>query len=278
MNNPIYPCLWFNNKAGAAAAFYCSVFKNSEVLEDSPIVVTFLLAGQKFMGLNGGSGISANPSISFSVICENFNEIEYTFQVLLAGGNVLIPLDKYEWSEKYCWVQDKFGISWQLMQGDIQDTQKISPTLMFTNEYAGKAEEAVRFYTSIFSGSSILGILKYGENENEFKGYVKQAMFTLGGHVFNAKDTSVPHSFSFNEGISFVVNCSTQNEIDYYWDKLSAVPEAEQCGWLKDKFGISWQIVPVILPKLMKDPSKSERVTRAYLQMKKFEIDKLVNA
>lgn len=279
MENSIYPCLWFNNQAKEAARFYCPVFKDSEIFDESPMVVTFAIDGQKFMGLNGGPVFSPNPSISFFVVCETFEEIEYRWQVLLAGGKVLMELGTYDWSEKYGWLQDKFGISWQLSYGNIKDTgQKISPFLMFTNEYAGKAEEAIEFYTSVFKNSSVDGILKYGENEIDASGYVKHAQFRLGKHVFMAMDSSYPHSFSFNEGISFVVDCKTQEEIDYFWHKLSAVPEAEQCGWLKDKFGISWQIVPAILPQLMKDPERSERVTNAFLKMKKFEIDKLVNA
>ena len=91
-------------------------------------------------------------------------------------------------------------------------------------------------------------------------------------------DSSFPHMFSFNEAISFVVECETQEEIDYYWEKLSAVPEAEQCGWLKDQFGVSWQIIPAILEQLMSDPSRSQRVVNAFLQMKKFDIEKLINA
>jgi len=279
MSNQIFPCLWFDNQAKMAAEFYCSVFKKSEILEDTPVVVTFVLDGQKFMCLNGGPGNSPNPSISFFVVCETREEIEYTWQVLLAGGNILMPMDKYPWSDKYGWIRDKFGISWQLAFGNIADTgQKFSPVMMFTNQYAGKAEEAIRYYTSVFENSSVSGILKYEENENEVIGNIKNALFRLDGHVFMAMDSSHPHEFSFNEGISFVVECKTQKEIDYFWDKLSAVPEAEQCGWLKDKFGISWQIIPAILNQLMKDPSRSERVTRAFLQMKKFEIDKLVNA
>lgn len=140
MKNPIYPCLWFDGQAKAAAEFYCSVFKNSKIMADTPLVVTFELNGRKFMGLNGGP------------------------------------------------------------------------------------------------------------------------------------------KFKFNEAVSFVVDCDTQEEIDYYWDKLTEGGEESMCGWLKDKYGLSWQIVPAILGELMSDPEKGQRVIQAFLQMKKFDIEKLKQA
>jgi predicted 3-demethylubiquinone-9 3-methyltransferase (glyoxalase superfamily) len=279
MKNQIYPCLWFYGNAKVAAEFYCSVFVNSKITSENKLVVEFLSSGQKFMCLNGGSEYKPNPSISFYVICETINEIETTWNKLLVGGNVLMPLDKYDWSEKYGWVQDKFGISWQLTFGKLQDVgQKFTPTLMFTNKQAGRSEEAIRFYTSVFDNSSIGGILKYTAGENDVIGYVKHAQFKLGQQVFMAMDSSLTHDFNFNEAISLVVECDTQKEIDLYWQKLGMEGEESQCGWLKDKFGVSWQVVPSILGKLMNDPEKAPRVMKAFMKMKKFEIEKLVNA
>jgi predicted 3-demethylubiquinone-9 3-methyltransferase (glyoxalase superfamily) len=140
MKNQIYPCLWFDNQAKAAADFYCSIFKNSKITSDTPMVVNFELNGKKFMGLNGGP------------------------------------------------------------------------------------------------------------------------------------------QFKFNEAVSFVVDCETQEEIDYYWNKLTQGGSEERCGWLKDQFGVSWQIVPTVLGKLMSDPAKGPRVMEAFMKMKKFDIEKLMNA
>jgi len=279
MKNPIYPCLWFDGNAKTAAEFYCSVFENTAISTENPLVVTFESAGQKFMLLNGGPHFKLNPSISFFVVFETIEEVDKTWEKLLNSGSVLMPLDKYEWSEKYGWVQDKFGVNWQLSAGKLEDVgQKFTPSLLFTNAMAGKAEQAVQFYTSVFANSSVRGILKYTANDQDIEGNVKHAQFSLGNQVFMAMDSSWPHEFSFNEAISLVVDCETQQEIDYYWGKLSAVPEAEQCGWLKDQFGVSWQIVPVILGELMSDLSRSERVINAFMQMKKFDIEKLKNA
>lgn len=279
MKNIIYPCLWFDGNAKEAAEFYCSVYSNSKIIADTPMVVTFELNGQKFMGLNGGPEYPPNPSISFFVLCETVEEIEQTWHKFMEGGNVLMPLNKYEWSEKYGWVQDKFGISWQLAYGKMQDVgQKFSPTLMFTNKQAGKAEQAIKFYTSVFGNSSIVGILKYAAGENDVEGTVKHAQFKLGQQGFMAMDSSLPHGFNFNEAISFVVDCNTQEEIDFYWNKLTKGGEENKCGWLKDKFGVSWQIVPTILGKLMSEPERAPRMMQAIRQMKKFDIEKLVNA
>ena len=279
MNNIIYPCLWFNGKAKEAAEYYCNVFNDSFITSENQVVVTFESAGQKFMCLNGGPEYTFNPSISFYVICESEAEISRLWKSLLEGGSVLMELDKYEWSNIYGWLQDKYGVTWQLSFGGMEKTdQKFSPVLMFTDKQAGKAEQAIHFYTSVFKNSKIIGISRYIKGENDVEGTVKHAEFSLGNQVFMSMDSSFMHRFSFNEAISFVVDCETQEEIDYYWDKLTEGGEEIQCGWLKDRFGVSWQIVPVILSELMSDPSKSERVTNALLQMKKFDIEKLVNA
>ncbi|MCG6188293.1 VOC family protein [Maribellus maritimus] len=279
MKNQIYPCLWFNGKAKEAAEFYCSIFSNTKITSESPMVVNFESAGQKFMCLNGGPQFIFNPSISFYVVFENESEIDAAWEKLLEDGQVLMPYDKYDWSEKYGWLQDKFGVSWQLALGKIEDVgQKITPVLMFTKTQAGNAEKAIGFYTSVFDNSSVVGIMRYTAEDPDTEGTIKHAQFKLNKQVFMAMDSSLSHNFSFNEAISFVCECDTQKQIDYYWKKLSAVPEAEQCGWLKDQFGISWQIIPSVLEKLMSDPASSERVVQAFLKMKKFDIVALENA
>lgn len=280
MNNTIYPCLWFDGSAKQAATFYCSVFNQSKITADTNIVVTFEASGQKFMCLNGGPKFKPNPSISFFVVCETKEEIDQYWKKLVVGGSVLMPLDKYDWSEKYGWLQDAFGINWQLSFGKLKDVgQKFTPCLMFTQTQQGKAEQAIQFYTSVFHNSSVTGILKYSASDADVEGTVKHAQFNLGKYVFMAMDSSLSHAFSFNEAISFVVDCETQNEIDYFWNKLTADGgEESMCGWLKDKYGVSWQIVPTILGKLMSDPERARRVVQAFLKMRKFDIATLKQA
>jgi predicted 3-demethylubiquinone-9 3-methyltransferase (glyoxalase superfamily) len=157
---------------------------------------------------------------------------------------------------------------------------KITPCLWFDSE----AEDAARFYTSIFKNSKIGTISRYGEAGKEFHGKAPGSVLTvefeLDGQGFTALNGGP--LFKFNEAISFQVSCETQAELDHYWEKLSAGgdPKAQQCGWLKDKFGVSWQVVPAILPKLMSDPDakKTERMMQALFQMKKLDIGELQRA
>lgn len=279
MKNPIYPCLWFDGNAKVAADFYCSVFKNSKIIVDTPMVVNFELHGKKFMGLNGGPQFKFNPSISFFIVCETEDEIDSAWVKLIEGGMAMMPLDKYPWSERYGWVKDKFGLSWQLMMGSSETMgQKIIPAFMFTGLQTGKAEQAMNFYASIFSDSKIKDINRYVADEHDVEGTFKHARFHLGKENFVAMDSSAPHGFQFNEAISFVVDCETQEEIDHYWNKLTEGGQESMCGWLKDKFGVSWQIVPIMLGKLMSDPKKSQQVMTVFMQMKKFDIEKLLKA
>ena len=190
------------------------------------------------MCLNGGGPqFMPYPSISFYVVCETKEEVERAWAPLIEGGQAIMPLDRYDRSEKYGWVQDRYGISWQLTFGRIPDVgRKFSPLLMFTGEKAGKAEEAIRFYTSLFKPSSIVGIIKYEKGEPDVEGTVKHTRFKLGGQAFMAMDSSRSHAFDFNEAISLVVECDTQEEIDRYWDRLTSKGEASMCGWLKDRY------------------------------------------
>jgi len=279
-SNIIYPCLWFDGKAKEAADFYCSVFDDSAITYENQMIVIFESSGQKFMCLNGGPRYSINPSISFYVKCKTEKEIDGLHKALMDGGSELMPPGKYEWSEKYVWLQDRFGVNWQLSYGGMEKTdQKISIMLMFTGEKAGRAEQAINFYTSVFKSSSDnKGISRYSKDDNDTEGTIKHAEFRLGDQAFMAFDSSLMHQFGFNEAVSIVVECETQEEIDYFWDKLTEGGEEVQCGWLKDRFGVSWQIVPTVLASLMNDPSRSERVGSAFLKMKKFEIEKLLKA
>jgi len=239
------------------------------------------LEGQQFYAFDAGPMFKFNPSVSFFVVCETREETDLVWQKLVEGGSIMMPLDKYDWSEKYGWLQDRFGISWQVSFGKISDVgQKFTPSLLFTKEHAGKAEEAVKFYTSVFDNSSVSGILKYSAGENEAEGTVKHAQFSLDGQMFMATDSSGPHNFIFNEAISLFVNCKTQEEVDHFWKKLSEGGATSRCGWLKDKFGISWQIVPGVLGKLLSnpDPAKAKRAMGAMMKMDKIIIADLEKA
>jgi predicted 3-demethylubiquinone-9 3-methyltransferase (glyoxalase superfamily) len=297
----IVPMIWFDDQAEEAARFYTSVFPKSKLgkiaryvkegfeihgrPEGSVMTVEIELDGQKLSFLNGGPYFKANPSISFFVTYENESDVNAIWNKLLEGGSVLMPLDKYPFSPMYGWVEDKYGVSWQICLGDRKEVggQSIVPSLLFVREHYGQAEKALNFYTSVFKNSSVTGILRYGKNELPDKeGFVKHAQFTLQGQTFMVMDSGHDHAFTFNEGISLMVYCQDQQEIDYYWDKLSegGDPKAQMCGWLKDQFGVSWQVVPTLMDEMWEDPDKSklERVTKAFMKMKKFDLAELQEA
>ncbi|MBI5857284.1 MAG: VOC family protein [Sphingobacteriales bacterium] len=279
MSNQIFPCLWFDGKAKEAATFYCSLFKDASITVDTPMVVHTEIFGKRIMGLNGGPMFKINPSISLFVLCESIDETNAVWNKLVDGGSILMPIDKYFWSERYGWVQDKFGMTWQLsvVENDGDDP-KITPSLLFTGKQFGKAEEAIKLYSSIFSNSSTDVIFHYPEGDAN-AGKVMFSEFRLNGYNLIAMDGPGEHAYTFNEGVSIVVTCDTQEEIDHYWNSLTADGGQESmCGWLKDKFGVSWQIVPTVLGKLMMDPVKSPKVVQAFMQMKKFDIAALEKA
>ncbi len=278
MINQIYQCLWFDGQAKAAAEFYCSIFKNSKIVSENPMVVIWELNGTKFMGLNGGPTFKINPSISIFATFESIDETNFVWNKLFEGGKALIAIDKQDWSERYGWLQDKFGMTWQIsVVNNAGDQPSIKPAMLFTNEKFGKAEEAIKFYTSTFDNAKIDLLINYPEG-SPFEGKVMYSEFNLQEHEFAAMDGPGNHEYAFNEAVSIVVDCDTQQEIDYYWNKLTEGGEESKCGWLKDKFGLSWQIVPSILGKLMNDPTKSQRVMEAFCKMKKFDIEKLMEA
>ncbi|MDF2840305.1 MAG: hypothetical protein K0Q99_1077 [Clostridia bacterium] len=287
----IVPHLWYDKEAKEAATFYISLFDQSKllnvtVLGDTPSgdteVVNFELAGQKFSAISAGPYFKFNPSISLMVACSTVDEVNTKWKALSEGGQELMPLGEYPFSKWYGWIQDRYGLSWQLMLVDSGEIiQKITPNLLFSNEACGKAEEAVRYYAEVFEDSEVGLISKYGEGEAQSpNAKINYAAFKLDGMSFSAMDNAFDVDFHFNEAFSLMVNCEDQKEIDYFWDKLSAVPEAEQCGWVKDKFGVSWQIVPSNFDDVLFNGTKEEvqRVTEAFLKMKKFDLEALERA
>jgi predicted 3-demethylubiquinone-9 3-methyltransferase (glyoxalase superfamily) len=291
----ISPFLWFDNQAEEAVNFYTSIYKNSNIStisrygeegarasgrrKGSIMTIAFQLEGQDYVAINGGPVFQITQAISFFVNCDTLREIDTLWEKLSEGGTVLMEFDKYPFSEKYGWIQDRFGVSWQLMlQGR---TQKIAPCLMFSGQRHKMAEDAIRFYISVFRNSGIIQLERYLAGQGP-EGSVIHSKFVLNGQEFIAMDSHIALSFSFTPAISFFVNCETQEEVDYYWDKLSegGDEKAQQCGWLQDKYGVSWQIVPAVLGQMMgdPDPEKSGRVMQAMLQMKKLDINILKNA
>ncbi len=291
----IIPHLWFDKEAIEASNFYAETFPDSKVtmitqIKDTPSgdcdLVDFEVMGFKFSAISAGPYFKLNPAISFMV---NFDpskdkdaltRIDEIWSKLCAGGKVLMPIDRYPFSERYGWVEDRYGVSWQLIltKPEGEPRPVILPTMLFVTDTGRQAEEATNFYLSVFEDARRGALVRYGAGmDPNPKEAVMFTDFTLAGQWFVAMDASKSmHEFAFNEAVSFMINCEDQTEIDYYWDKLSAVPESEQCGWVKDKYGVSWQIVPTKMAQLMaRNPAKT---TPAMMAMKKIIIADLEKA
>jgi predicted 3-demethylubiquinone-9 3-methyltransferase (glyoxalase superfamily) len=288
----IIPCLWFDDNAEEAVKFYTSIFHRSKVGDiahyvkateevsgkkaGSVLTVKFQLEGQDLMALNGGPQFKFNQAISFFVSCKTAEEVDALFKKLAVGGKTLMALGTFPFSKRYGWVEDKYGVSWQLNVGDRK--QKIAPCLMFAGKQKGRAKEAMELYTSLFKGSRITMAVNYEPGDDDDVKYLKHAEFTLNGQEFMAMDSSMPGLPDFSLAISLLVNCRTQREIDELWAKLTANGGKESvCGWLYDKFGVSWQITPIVLDEMTrdKDTAKVERVMAAMLKMVKLDIKTL---
>ena len=288
----IVPHLWFNDNAKEAVNFYRTLFDDSKMMLEQKLDGTpsgenaayyeFTLAGQLFGALNGGPHFTFNPAISISVNCETIEETEVLWQKLIEGGRALMPLQEYTFSKLYGWVEDKYGLSWQVIYTEgFEYEQKITMQLMFSGHMTGKANEAIKYYTDLFKDGVIGDFHEYEEGQAvQEDAKISHANFSILDTEILASDNGTQTDYTFNEAISLMVLCVTQAEIDYYWEKLSADPEAEQCGWLKDKFGVSWQIVPANMNELMNRGTQAQidAVTQEFLKMKKLDKNHLERA
>jgi predicted 3-demethylubiquinone-9 3-methyltransferase (glyoxalase superfamily) len=277
----IIPFLWFDDQAEEAANFYASLFKDSKIeninrysegpMQGKVLTIVFQLEGQRFMALDGGPHYQFTPAVSFFVNCASKEELDGLFSQLSEGGSVLMPLQAYPFSERFAWITDKYGVSWQLNYG--KRSQKITPFLMFVGKLAGNVDKAINLYTSLFEKSNIVNIERFTADE-EPSGTVKRAIFNLYGQEFMAIDSHFDHAFTFSGAISFFVNCEGQDEVDFLWDTLTQDGEELMCGWLEDRFGVTWQIIPTALMEMLTapDPEKAKRATEAMLKMRKIDI------
>lgn len=292
----VTPNLWFDG-AKEAVDFYVSSFPKSKVLATSyypesaeegladfqlglagkELTIDFELGGQRFTAINAGPEFQFNPSISFMV---NFDpsrdeqareHLDELWDKLIDGGEALMLLDEYPFSKRYGWVKDRYGLTWQLILTDPEGEPRpfIVPSLMFSQQNTNHAEEAIKFYLSVFKNTKQGTLVRYSEDTGPAKaGSLMFADFMLEGQWFAAMDSAVEQDFTFNEAVSLAVMCKDQAEIDYLWKKLSTVPTAEQCGWCKDKYGLSWQIVPENMEELIQKPGAFAKM----MQMKKLVI------
>lgn len=284
----IVPNIWFDHNAAEAAAFYAEVFPDGKVVDTVhypteglldfqqefaglPLSVTFELGGYRFIGINAGPEFPVTPAVSFMLHFApgEADRLDALYGALIEGGHALMPLDSYDFSPRFGWVADKYGVTWQLMLGsDDAPRPFVMPSLLFTEFVADRAAEAISYWTEVFGGSPGM-IARRGEGDpGGTAGSVMYGEFELLGQRFTAMDSGMTHGFTFTPGVSLMVSCDGQEEIDRLWAALSAVPDAEQCGWCADRFGLSWQLVPSNLEELMATPGSYEKL----MAMKKIEI------
>lgn len=287
----ITPHLWFDQEAVEAARFYCDTFPDSRIgnivtLTGTPSgdtdTVAFELFGQPFVAISAGPAFRFNPSISFAVACATPEEVDRYWERLSSDGEVLMELGSYPFSERYGWTTDRYGLSWQLsFTDDVTAEQRVTPSLLFVGEVAGRAKDAIDHYTSVFPDTGVDMVVPYGPDAApNAEDDLMYANFRLAGQRFAAMDSALDHDYGFNEAVSFLVNCEDQAELDRYTDALSAVPQAEQCGWVKDRFGVSWQISPIELDRMLTEGSEDQvaRVTQSFLAMKRLDLAELRRA
>ena len=289
MSAAIVPCLWLDGQAEEAARFYTRIFGDGRVLAtshypesaDNPsgkprgsvLTVEFEVLGRRFTALNGGPQFAINPSISFFVHSDTPAGTDTLWAELGQAGKVLMPLDKYPWSERYGWVQDRFGVSWQVMTTQrAPEGARIVPCLMFSGTQYGRAEDAMKAYKAVFPDSRVVQLERYGA-ELPAEGKVMHSRFVLAGQQLIAMDGHAAQRESFNEGVSLQVMCENQAEIDHYWERLSAGGQPGVCGWLRDAFGLSWQIVQRIADWVAsRDTQANDRAFQAIMGMRKVDI------
>ena len=302
MNKPtLAPCLWLNTEAEEAAAFYVETLAPGRVIGkgrfprslDNPaglppgsvMSVDFELRGQRFTVTNGRPELAINPSVSCFVPADSNQEAERLFGVLSSGGEVLVPLGAYPWSPCYGWTADRFGVSWQVVavgEGDDRPAQ-VSPALMFCGPQLGNAMAAMEHWCAVFPSSGIAHVEGFAPGEDGPPGVpgVKQGRVELAGQSLIAMDSPGEHAFGFNEAVSLQVLCDDQADIDHYWRELSSGGEPGQCGWLKDRFGVSWQVVPKRWLDWLGDNADEdarERVFQAMMPMTKLDVAALEHA
>lgn len=282
--------LCFDNQAEEAVKFYTSVFDQSEITREirypkpnvESVAYDFTIENQAFAAFNGDSDFKMTPSFSLMISLDTAEEVDTLYAKLAKGGKDLMPLDAYPFSDRYAWVEDQFGLSWQIMLApDVPKNHKIRVSLLFAGQYCGQAEQALKDYATIFQMAAPGHINYYQEGEaQDGRAKVNYAELNVGDQQLVFMDHGFGSDEEFSEAISFLIVAGAQSEVDYYWDKLSAHEESEAMGWLKDSHGISWQVVPQAYLQIMEtaNEEQKERVLDALFKMKKMDVARLENA
>ena len=267
----ITPAIWCNGNADEAAQFYADIFREARVVEQAPgLAATVSIHGFRLSLINGGDQYAPNPSIScilnFDPLLFGGEEQARTYldelYERLSTGGVLMELGEYPFSPRYAWVRDRFGMTWQLMLTDPDGDPRpfVIPSFMFGGTNHAHAAEATNAWIALFDNARRGALYRYEEGGPLDAGTAMFTDFTLRGTWMAATDSGTFHDFTFTPGVSMIVSCRDQEEIDRYWAGLSAVPEAEHCGWCVDRWGVSWQVLPHNIAELMADAATREKL------------------
>lgn len=289
MTTKIVPNIWCNGNARELAERYTQIFRNTEItgsqqypteglpdfqkdMAGKDVTVDITIAGQPLTLINADDTFRPNPSLGFMV---NFDPAQFpdaqeyldaTYVALKEGGRVLMELGEYPFSQRYAWVEDSAGVSWQLIMTRPENDPRphIIPAFMFCGEAQGKCAEAVDFYCETIPNSVVGRRVMYPHNPTE----VMFSEFQLAGQWFTAMDSGVPQDFGFTGGVALLINAKDQEEIDFLWSQLAA--QEQPCGWCVDRFGVAWEIIPKNFGELMSKPDAYQTM----MTMTKIEIDK----
>ncbi|HEL1612578.1 TPA: VOC family protein [Streptococcus suis] len=283
----IIPHLWYDTEAKEAVAFYVELFGGNVdwtyTITDTPSgdsdLIQFQLGDMTLAAISAGPYFKLNESMSLMVNVANKDEVTRLYQALSESGRVLMPLAEYPFSPYYVWLEDRFGLSWQLSYApDLDKPYQFDICLLFSQEQVGLAQPMLDYYKDKLPQASVGQLSYYGEGEAAVEAAkLNYAELLVGGQKLIVMDHGYGGEDSFNEAFSLMVYVDSQDELNFYYDLLSAVPEAEMCGWVKDQFGISWQIVPRILMEAYDtaSPETVKAVNDAVLQMRRLDFDQI---
>lgn len=281
---PIIPHLWYDTEAKEAVAFYVDLFGGkidwTYTITDTPSgdsdLIQFQLGDMTLAAISAGPYFKLNESMSLMVNVASKDEVTRLYQALSEGGRILMPLGEYPFSPYYVWLEDRFGLSWQLSYApDLNKPYQFDICLLFSQEQVGLAQPMLDYYKDKLPQASVGQLSYYGEGEAAVEAAkLNYAELLVAGQKLIVMDHGYGGEASFNEAFSFMVYVDSQDELNFYYDLLSAVPEAEMCGWVKDQFGLSWQIVPRILMEAYDtaSPEQIKAVNAAVMTMKRLDI------
>ncbi|HFU4450294.1 TPA: VOC family protein [Streptococcus suis] len=280
----IIPHLWYDKDAKEAVAFYVDLFGGkvdwTYTITDTPSgdsdLIQFQLGDMTLAAISAGPYFKLNESMSLMVNVASKDEVTRLYQALSEGGRILMPLGEYPFSPYYVWLEDRFGLSWQLSYApDLDKPYRFDICLLFSQEQVGLAQPMLDYYKDKLPQASVGQLSFYGEGEAAVEAAkLNYAELLVAGQKMIVMDHGYGGEASFNEAFSLMVYVDSQDELNFYYDLLSAVPEAEMCGWVKDQFGISWQIVPRMLMEAYDtaSPEKVKAVNAAVMTMKRLDI------